>query len=100
MDKIRQLLMIKWEQRRTVSRKLEGLILPHIVTKLKESSRNLDMEVVKCSNEVGEILVMGGSGIRFVVKLHEKHVHAENDKFHAFLVFILYNLSLHLTMNL
>jgi hypothetical protein len=100
MDKIRQLLMIKWEQRRTVSRKLEGLILPHIVTKLKESSRNLDMEVVKCSNEVGEILVMGGSGIRFVVKLHEKHVHAENDKFHAFLVFMLYNLSLHLTMNL
>jgi hypothetical protein len=39
---------------------------------LKERSRNLDMEVIKCSNEVGEISVMGGSGIRFVVKLHEK----------------------------
>jgi hypothetical protein len=72
MDKIRQLLMIKWEQRRTISRKLEGLILPHIVTKLKERSRNLDMEVVKYSNEVDEISVMGGSGIKFVVKLHEK----------------------------
>jgi hypothetical protein len=72
MDKIRQQLMIKWEQRRIVSRKLDGLILPHIVKKLKERSRNLDMEVVKSSNEVGEILVMGGSGIRFVVKLHER----------------------------
>jgi hypothetical protein len=30
------------------------------------------MEVIKCSNEVGEISVMGGSGIRFVVKLYEK----------------------------
>jgi hypothetical protein len=69
MDKIRQLLMIKWEQRRTVSRKLEGLILPHIVKKLKERSRNLDMEVIKCSNEVDEISVMSGSGIRFCYRL-------------------------------
>jgi hypothetical protein len=72
MDKIRQQLMIKWEQRRTVSRKFDGLIQPHIVMKLKERCMNLDMEVIKCSNEVEEISIMGDSGIRFVVKLHER----------------------------
>jgi hypothetical protein len=41
LDKIRQLLMIKWEQKRTISSKLEGLILPH-------SQEVEDMEVVKC----------------------------------------------------
>jgi hypothetical protein len=72
MDKIKQLLMIKWEQRSSVSRKLQGQILPHIIKKLKERSRNLDMEVTKCFNEIGEILEMVGTSIRFIVKLHEK----------------------------
>lgn len=72
MDKIRQFLMIKWNERRKVSRKLQGLVLPHIIKKLKEKSRNLDLDVVECSNEVGEVSVLGGSGFRFVVKLHEK----------------------------
>jgi hypothetical protein len=33
---------------------------------------NLDMEVIKYSNKIGDILVMGGGGIRFIVKLDEK----------------------------
>ena len=34
LDKIRQLLMTKWNQRRKISRKLDDLILPHIIKKL------------------------------------------------------------------
>jgi len=45
MDKIRQLIMDKWDVRRTVSRKIEGIILPHIIKNLKEQSRNMDMDV-------------------------------------------------------
>jgi hypothetical protein len=33
---------------------------------------NLDMEVIKYSNKIGDILVMDGGGIRFIVKLDEK----------------------------
>jgi hypothetical protein len=40
--------------------------------KLKERNMNLDMEVIKYSNKIGDILVMGGGGIRFIVKLDEK----------------------------
>ncbi|CAN6180907.1 unnamed protein product, partial [Urochloa humidicola] len=72
MDKYRQMLMIKWNQRRKVSRKLEGLILPHIVKKLNEMSRDLNLEVVQCSEEVGEVTMLGGTGFRFVVNLHER----------------------------
>jgi len=45
MDKIKQLIMDKWDVRRTVSRKIEGIILPHIIKNLKEQSRNMDMDV-------------------------------------------------------
>ena len=45
MDKIRQLIMIKWNQRRKVSKKLEGLILPHIIKRLNERSRELELEM-------------------------------------------------------
>jgi hypothetical protein len=55
MDKIRQLFMIKWEQRKSFNRKLQGQILQHIIKKLKERNRNLDMEVTKCFNEIGAI---------------------------------------------
>ena len=41
MDKIRQLIAVKWHKRRKVSMKLEGLILPHIIKRLKEKSRDL-----------------------------------------------------------
>jgi hypothetical protein len=72
MDKIRQMLMIKWNQRRKISRKLDGLILPHIMKKLYEKSRELNLEVAECSEEVAEVTALGGSGFRFVVNLHDR----------------------------
>jgi len=69
MDKIRQLIMIKWNQRRKVSKKLEGLILPHIIKRLNERSRELELEVLECLEHVGEVTVLGGTGFRFVVNL-------------------------------
>jgi len=54
MDKIRQMLMIKWNQRRKISRKLDGSVLPHIIKNLNEKSRELNLEVVECSEEVAE----------------------------------------------
>lgn len=67
MDKIRQVLMVKWNQRRKVAMKLEGSILPHIIQKLNERSRDLDMDVLECSSEVGEVSVL--SDFRCVVNL-------------------------------
>jgi hypothetical protein len=71
LDKLRQLLMVKWNHRRKISRKLEGLILPHIIKHLNEKSRELNLEVVECSEEVAEVTALGGSGFRFVVNLYE-----------------------------
>ena len=39
MDEIRQMIMIKWNQRRKISRQLGGFILPHIIKMLNEKSR-------------------------------------------------------------
>jgi len=64
--------MIKWNQRRTIGKKLDGLILPHIIKNLNEKSRNLNLEVAGCSEEVAEITLLGGSGFRFVVNLAER----------------------------
>ncbi|WVZ50255.1 hypothetical protein U9M48_001529, partial [Paspalum notatum var. saurae] len=72
MDKIRQLLMVKWNQRRKVARNLEGVILPHVMKNLNERSRDLNMDVEECGDEVGEISVLGGSGYRHVVNLTNK----------------------------
>jgi hypothetical protein len=72
MDKLRQMLMIKWNQRRKIANKLEGLILPHIIKKLNEKSRELNLEVLECSEEVAEVTALGGSGFRFVVNLLDK----------------------------
>jgi len=72
MDKFRQLLMTKWNQRRKIGKKLDGLILPHIIKKLNEASRELKLEVLECGEHVGEITAMGGSGFRFVVNLLER----------------------------
>ena len=72
LDKIRQLLMSKWNQRRKISRKLDGLILPHIIKKLNEQSRELELEVKECSEEVGEVTALGGSGFRFVLNLLDR----------------------------
>ena len=51
---------------------MEGLIIPHIIKHLNEKSRELNLEVVECSEEVVEVTALGGSGFRFVVNLHEK----------------------------
>ena len=73
VDKIRQLIMVKWNQRRKVARKLDGCILPHIIKKLKEQSRELNLEVTECSEgEVAEVTALGGSGFRFVVNLLDR----------------------------
>ena len=71
MDKLRQMLMIKWNQRRKIAMKLDGWILPHIIKKLKEMSRELNLEVLECS-EVAEVIALGGTGFRFVVNLQDK----------------------------
>ena len=69
MDKLRQLLMVKWNQRRKIGKKLDGLILPHIIKMLNEKSRELSLEVSECSEDVAEVTAFGDSGFRFVVNL-------------------------------
>jgi hypothetical protein len=46
MDRIRQKLMVKWNNRRKIARQMDGTILPPILKKLKEESKNIDMEVI------------------------------------------------------
>jgi hypothetical protein len=72
MDKIKQLIMMKWNQRRKNGKKLDGLILPHIIKKLNEQSKELNLEVSECSEEVAEIILLGGRGFRFVVNLVDR----------------------------
>ncbi|KAM0898597.1 hypothetical protein ACQ4PT_021779 [Festuca glaucescens] len=64
MDKARQLLMIMSNRRRNVAKKLDGLILPHIIKKLNAMTRELNLEVVQSSEEVAEVTALGGSGFR------------------------------------
>jgi len=64
--------MIKWNQRRKIENKIDGLILPHIIKKLNEKTRELNLEVSECSEEVAEITLLGGKGFRFVVNLVER----------------------------
>ena len=47
-------------------------MLTHIIKKLKEKSRELNLEVAKCSEEAAEVTALGGSGFRFVVNLVDK----------------------------
>jgi hypothetical protein len=52
---------------------MEGKILPHIISKLKELSRNLDIDVVTSSLDgIAEVMARGGSSYRFVVNLKER----------------------------
>jgi len=60
------------EPKEKIGKKLDGLILPHIIKKLNEASRELNLEVLECGEHVGEITAMGGSGFRFVVNLLER----------------------------
>jgi hypothetical protein len=72
MDKIRQLVVNKWDVRRTISRKITGIILAHIIKELKEQSRNLDMDVQRCGDSVTEVSVKGGSGFKCVLNLEAR----------------------------
>lgn len=69
MDKIRQLVMSKWDDKRTVSQKIDGLILQHIMKDLKEQSRKLDMDVHRSGDILAEVSVKNGSGYKCVVNL-------------------------------
>ncbi|KAM0871113.1 hypothetical protein ACQ4PT_039610 [Festuca glaucescens] len=64
LDKARQLIMILWNDRRKVAKKLDGLILPHIMKKLNAMTRAFNLEVVECSEEVAEVVALGGSSFR------------------------------------
>ena len=72
MDTIRQKILIKWNHRKKLARSMHGKILEHIVNKLKEQSRNLDIEVITSSDGTAEVTAKGGSGFRFVVNLDER----------------------------
>jgi hypothetical protein len=53
-------------------KKVRWPILPHIMKKLYEKSRELNLEVAECSEEVAEVTSLGGSCFRFVVNLHDR----------------------------
>ena len=84
MDKLRQMLMIKWNQRRKIAMKLDGWILPHIIKKLKEMSRELNLEVLECS-EVAEVTALGVLALGLLSTCKIRHVHVDSGKFLAFL---------------
>ena len=73
MDSIRQKVLIKWNLRKKIAQKMEGKILPHIITKLKDQSKNLDIDVVTSSPDgIAEVTAREGSSYRFVVNLKER----------------------------
>ena len=52
---------------------MEGTFLPHIISQLKEQSRNLDIDVVTSSLDgIIEVMARGASTYRFVVNLKER----------------------------
>lgn len=71
-DKIYHKLMVKWEVRRRISKKMQGLILPHIVKELKEKSRGLDLTVDRSDEHIAQVNCLGTSGFRHVVNLKDK----------------------------
>ena len=75
MDTIRQMILIKWNQRKRIAQQFEGKILPHIVQKLRENSCNVDIEVITSSpNGIAEVCAKGSSAtsFRFVVNSVER----------------------------
>jgi hypothetical protein len=52
---------------------------------LNEKSRELNLEVEECSEDVGEITALGGSGFRFMVNLNDKSVLVDNGRYLTFL---------------
>jgi hypothetical protein len=73
IDTIRQKLLIKWNQRKKITHRMEGKFLPHIISQLKEQSRNLNIDVVTSSLDGNaEVMARGCSTYRFVVNLKER----------------------------
>ncbi|WVZ49879.1 hypothetical protein U9M48_001202 [Paspalum notatum var. saurae] len=72
LDSIRQKILIKWNQRRKIARQMDGKILDHITKKLREQTRNLDIDVITSNDNVAEVVARGGSSFRFVVNLDER----------------------------
>jgi hypothetical protein len=64
--------MIRWDERRKVGKNLYGMIISHTIKKLNAMTKGLNLEVVKCSEEVAEVTALGGCGFRFVVNLQER----------------------------
>ena len=67
MDRIRHKSMVKWDNRRKIARQMDGTILAPILKKLKEESRNIDMEVISRSDgrdfRYAEVCAKGGTGL-------------------------------------
>jgi len=66
------------------SNEVRWLILPHIIKKLKEMSRELNLEVLECS-EVAEVTAMGVLALGLLSTCKIRHVHVDSGKFLAFL---------------
>jgi hypothetical protein len=64
--------LIKWNHSKKIARNMDGKILEHIVRKLKEQSRNLDINVISNCDAIAEVSARGASGYRFVVNIDER----------------------------
>jgi len=61
------------EPEEKIAHRMEEIFLPHIISQLKEQSRNLDIDVVTSSLDgIAEVMARGGSTYRFVVNLKER----------------------------
>ena len=61
------------EPEEKITHRMEGKILPHIISQLKEQSRNFDIDVVTSSLDgIAEVMAREGSTYRFVVNLKER----------------------------
>ena len=61
------------EPEEKIAHRMEEIFLPHIISQLKEQSRNLDIDVVTSSLDgIIEVMARGASTYRFVVNLKER----------------------------
>jgi zinc finger SWIM domain-containing protein 3 len=69
-DKLREMIMVLWNKRRSIGERLTGKILPAIIQQLKAKTRGLGyLSVVKGDSVQGEVY-NNTSGSRNVVKAH------------------------------
>lgn len=55
VDKIREKLMLKFDQRRRIGRNMAGLILPHIYDDVKMRSHGLRYRIQMCDDDIAEV---------------------------------------------